>query len=271
MDPLASNRVCSRWQRRLDTGAQGETVGPDASNTTGAARVPLLQAEAVHVTRGNETFKVYIADHENSEHVVLVRGDVSGQENVLCRVSSACVMSTAFGSAECDCQGQLAAAVDVIVKEGRGVLIYLMNQEGRGHGLKWKIRALKNKNEGMDTFAAVEKLGLPHDVRQYDVVPKILEELGVASVTLLTNNPEKFLKIQDAGVNVTEAQQLEVRPPEHAWRHMEAKRVRGHRLTNSYMELDDTAEIVVLGRWLPTVSAQAGDSSQDGTASTLSH
>jgi 3,4-dihydroxy 2-butanone 4-phosphate synthase/GTP cyclohydrolase II len=245
-------------------------VGPDTSNTADAARIPLLQAEALHVTRGNETFRVYIADHDSGEHVVLVRGDVSGHEGVLCRVSSACVMSTALGSAECDCKDQLAVAMDLIAKQERGILIYLVNQEGRGHGLKWKIRALKHKNEGMDTFAAVEKLGLPPDIRQYDVVPKILAELEVASVTLLTNNPEKLHRIQSAGVTVKEAQQLEVRPPEHAWRHMEAKRDRGHRLTISYTD-EDTAEIAVLGRWLPPVIAQAGDSSQSGAASTLSH
>jgi 3,4-dihydroxy 2-butanone 4-phosphate synthase/GTP cyclohydrolase II len=264
------HRVWLRWQQRLDTGAQGETVGPDRSHTAGAAPIPLLQAEALHVTRGNETFKVYIAEHDSGEHVVLVRGDVSGQEGVLCRVSSACVMSTALGSAECDCKDQLAAAMDLIAKEGRGILIYLVNQEGRGHGLKWKIRALKHKNEGMDTFAAVEELGLPPDIRQYDVVPQILDELQVASVTLLTNNPEKVHRIQGAGVTVKETQQLEVCPPAHAWRHMEAKRDRGHRLAVPYID-DDTAEIAVLGRWLPPVIAQAGDSSHDGAASTLSH
>jgi 3,4-dihydroxy 2-butanone 4-phosphate synthase / GTP cyclohydrolase II len=256
--------------RRVDTGAQGETVGPDTSNTADAARIPLLQAEALHVTRGNETFRVYIADHDSGEHVVLVRGDVSGHEGVLCRVSSACVMSTALGSAECDCKDQLAVAMDLIAKQERGILIYLVNQEGRGHGLKWKIRALKHKNEGMDTFAAVEKLGLPSDIRQYDVVPKILNELGVASVTLLTNNPEKLQKIQNTGVTVKEAHQLEVCPPEHAWRHMEAKRNRGHHLAVSYID-EGTAEIAVLGRRLSPVIAQAGDASQEEAASILSH
>jgi GTP cyclohydrolase II len=266
---LASNRVVFALGNDARYGARGVTVASDTSNTADAAPVPLLQAEALHVTRNNGTFKVYIADHESGEHVVLVRGDVSGREGVLCRVSSACVMSTALGSAECDCSDQLSAAMDLIAKEERGILIYLVNQEGRGHGLMWKVRALKNKNNGMDTFAAVEELGLRHDVRQYDVVPMILEALGVGSVTLLTNNPEKLEKIQGAGVDVKETQRLEPCPPEHAWRHMEAKRIRGHRLTNSYMD-GDTADSAMLEEWLP-LTAEVDDSSYDSAALTLSH
>ncbi|HSK89765.1 MAG TPA: GTP cyclohydrolase II [Euzebyales bacterium] len=227
-------------------------------------RGALLQAEAEHVTRRNGTFKVYVAVHGGGEHVVLVKGDVRDREGVLCRVSSACLMSTALLSAECDCKDQLAAAMNLISSDDRGgIVIYLVDQEGRGHGLKWKVRALANKNQGMDTFAAVEHLGLPEDVRDYSVVPAVLEELGVPSVALLTNNPVKRRMIEQAGVVVKETHALEVCPPEHAWRHMEAKRARGHALTNAYMRpgdgdaLTDTAEIPRVGQWMPTVSAGA--------------
>lgn len=220
-------------------------MGSDASDSR-----KVLQAEAEHVTRSNGTFKVYVAEHESGEHVVLVRGDVADQEAVLCRVSSACVMSTALGSAECDCRDQLVAAMDLIAAEECGILIYLVDHEGRGHGLKWKVRALRNKNLGMDTFAAVETLGLSPDVRDYRVVPAILDELGVGSVALLTNNPEKRRNIEAAGVSVKETRPLEVCPPKHAWRHMEAKRSRGHALTNRYSDAD-TTEIPSLGRWMP--------------------
>lgn len=207
------------------------------SHGSGGSTSALLQVEAEHVTRQNGTFKVYVADDEGSEHIVLVRGDVRGREGVLCRVSSACVMSTALGSAECDCTDQLSAAMDIIAHDAHGgIIIYLMDQEGRGHGLKWKIRALKHKNEGMDTFAAVEHLGLDPDVRDYTIVSKILEALQVGSVTLLTNNPEKRDKIQHAGANVKETRLLEVCPPQHAWRHMKAKQVRGHALTTWYLD-----------------------------------
>jgi GTP cyclohydrolase II len=248
----------------------GEIVGSDASSTRDwPAPGALLQAEADHVTRSNGTFRVYVADHKSGEHVVLVRGDVRGHQGVLCRVSSACVMSTALGSAECDCRDQLSAAMELIDAHG-GVVIYLLDQEGRGHGLAWKVRALRNKNMGMDTFAAVETLGLEPDVRDYTVVREILDELGVGSVELLTNNPEKRCRIEAAGVRVTGTRPLEACPPKHAWRHMEAKRLNGHALTNRYVD-SDTAEIPTLdGGWLPAITASTNDYSQDGAASALS-
>lgn len=246
-------------------------MAADTSDTRGPfPSGALLQAEAQHVTRDNGTFKVYVAEHETGEHVVLVRGDVRGREGVLCRVSSACVMSTALGSAECDCDGQVSEAMARISSDARGgILIYLVDQEGRGHGLKWKVRALKHKNDGMDTFAAVEELGLAPDVRDYTVVPAILDELGVVSVALLTNNPEKRRQLERVGVTVSATHALEVPPPRHAWRHMAAKKARGHELANSYVE-HDTAEIPVLRAWMPTVTADGNGHSHDGASSTLS-
>ena len=243
-------------------------VGSDMSDTPGRPR-KVLQAEADHVTRSNGTFKVYIADRETSEAVVLVRGDVRDGEGILCRVSSACVMSTALGSAECDCKEQLSTAMDLIAAERRGIVIYLVNQEGRGHGLTWKVRALRNKNMGMDTFSAVETLGLDPDVRDYSLVPAILDELGVGSVALFTNNPDKRRRIEAAGVRIKETRPLEVYPPPHAWRHMEAKRVRGHALSNTYVDMD-TAEIPALGQWMPAVTASWVAHNQDGATSALS-
>jgi GTP cyclohydrolase II len=229
----------------------------------------LLEVEAEHVTRINGTFRVYVADHEGSEHIVLVRGDVRNREGVLCRVSSACVMSTALGSAECDCMDQLSAAMDLISNyEHGGIIIYLMDQEGRGHGLKWKIRALKHKNEGMDTFAAVEHLGLPPDIRDYTIVPRILDELEVGSVTLLTNNPDKRDKIQRAGVHIKETQPLEVCPPQPAWRHMEAKRVRGHALTTWYIDAEAVGSAVPDGH-LPVETSEHGYAPRGGLKPTV--
>lgn len=249
-------------------------MAADTLDTSPSSSSPdaLLQAEAEHVTRDYGTFKVYVAADAaaDAEHVVLVRGNVAGCHDVLCRVSSACVMSTALGSAECDCSGQVTAAMDRIANDARGgVLIYLVNQEGRGHGLTMKVRALKNKNDGMDTFAAVEKLGLAPDVRDYGVVPRILDELDVLSVALLTNNPEKRMRLEDAGVKVSQTQPLEVCAPRHAWRHMEAKKARGHALSNGYMD-HDTAEIPVLSPWMPTMTADGNSHSHDGASSTFS-
>lgn len=230
---------------------------PPATDALGS----LFRAEAEHVTRQYGSFRVYVADDGGAEHIVLVRGEVRGRERVLCRVSSACVMSTALDSAECDCVDQVNAALQRIASDERGgVLIYLTNQEGRGHGVTWKIRALRHKNDGADTFEAVERLGLLPDVRDYKVVPQILDELGVRSVALLSNNPRKRDELCRVGVNIAEMHALEVCPPRHAWRHMEAKRRRGHTLTNAYM---DTGEIrpgnAAGGRrgdgWMPAVTA----------------
>ena len=225
-------------------------------------------ARATHVTRDHGSFTVYVVEDGDAEHAVLVRGDVRDQPDVLCRVSSACVMSTALGSAECDCSGQVDAALEQIDREGRGVLVYLMDQEGRGHGLKWKVRALRNKNHGMDTFTAVEHLGLPPDIRDYSIVHRVLKALEIHSVVLLTNNPEKRLRLEQADVPVSGTRPLEVCAPRHAWPHMVAKKQRGHVLTNSYMDYD-TAEIPLLKSWMPPMRASFGDHSHDG-ASTLS-
>jgi 3,4-dihydroxy 2-butanone 4-phosphate synthase / GTP cyclohydrolase II len=186
---------------------------------------------ARHLTRRFGEFEILVTDKEQAggEHVVLVRGCVRGEKGVLCRVTSACLTSTALNSAECDCAGQIDAALRLISKAERGVFIYLA-QEGRGHGLTTKIRALRHKNRGLDTFQAVEALGLPADVRTYEVVELILTELNIESVVLLTSNPDKLFAITAAGVRVEEFIPLKVPAPRVARRHILAKRHRGHLL-----------------------------------------
>ncbi len=128
----------------------------------------LFFAEAVHKTQSHGDFTIFVTDPlvAPGEHLVLVRGEVRSAHNVLCRVASACVTSTALDSAECDCVEQLQTALEMIAAADRGVLVYL-SQEGRGHGLGIKIKALAKKNEGLDTLEAVEALGLPADLRDY--------------------------------------------------------------------------------------------------------
>lgn len=227
----------------------------------------VLVAHATHVTNSHGEFAVYAATHDGVVHAVLVRGDVAGRENVVCRVASACVMSTALDSAECDCGIQLAVAMDRIRHHhDGGVLIYLVDQEGRGHGLACKVRALRNKNAGMDTFAAVEELGLPSDVRDYAVVRKILDALDIVSVTLLSNNPDKRIELEAVGVKVSQMQALEVDAPRHAWRHMQAKKDRGHTLTNAYMECVDGA-VATPGETAAHSSAERDGHTHDGASS----
>ena len=215
----------------------GSVDGPAAvSNGAGgssptAGHGPFFAASAKHLTRRFGTFDILITDaaQAGGEHVVLVRGCIGGATRVLCRVASACLTSTALDSAECDCAGQISASLRSISEAGRGVLIYLA-QEGRGHGLTTKVRALRHKNRGLDTFQAVEALGLPVDVRSYEVVQRILQELGVVSVSLLTSNPGKATAIADSGVSVEEVIPLRVPAPRGARRHILAKRRRGHLL-----------------------------------------
>jgi 3,4-dihydroxy 2-butanone 4-phosphate synthase/GTP cyclohydrolase II len=185
-------------------------------------------ASARHRTRRFGDFDVHVAlgDHDGAGHLVLVRGDVADCDDVLCRVASACVTSTALDAADCDCRDQLDASLELIARADHGVVIYL-DQEGRGHGIATKIRALANKNAGLDTLAAVEALGLPTDVRSYRDVAQILTALTVRSVVLLTNNPIKAAQIDEAGVQVSSIRPLRYLVPPEASRHVAAKKARG--------------------------------------------
>lgn len=201
----------------------------------------LFGAAAEHITARHGAFYMYVTASSPklgvpADLVVLVRGDVDGERHVLCRVASSCMTSTALGSIECECALQMDAALNHIHAAGRGVLIYLTDQEGRGHGLTTKVRALANKNRGFDTFAAVEQLGLDPDVRTYNAVAPILGALGVQSVVLLTGNPEKRDAICDAGVTVERTEPLKVAP--YTWtRHsMQAKQARGHTVIGQYVD-----------------------------------
>jgi GTP cyclohydrolase II len=137
------------------------------------------------------------------EHVAIVRGEVSGSVNVLCRVHSECWTSEVLGSLKCDCREQLDAALERIAAEGTGVVVYL-RQEGRGIGLGNKVRAYALQNSGADTVEANLALGFEADSRSYDLAAAILEDLGVRSVRLLTNNPLKVAGLRAAGVPVTD-------------------------------------------------------------------
>jgi GTP cyclohydrolase II len=137
------------------------------------------------------------------EHMAIVRGDLNGASNVLCRVHSECWTSEVLGSLKCDCRDQLDAALERIASEGTGVIVYL-RQEGRGIGLGNKIRAYALQNSGADTVEANLALGFAADERTYDLAAAILADLGVRSVRLLTNNPLKVAGVKAAGVIVAD-------------------------------------------------------------------
>ncbi|KPN71397.1 GTP cyclohydrolase [Neisseria sp. 83E34] len=143
------------------------------------------------------------------EHVALVMGDVGDGEAVLSRVHSECLTGDALFSQKCDCGPQLQAAMQAVQQEGRGVIVYL-RQEGRGIGLINKIRAYQLQDQGMDTVEANVALGLPVDARDFTLARDIFRHLGVKSIRLLTNNPQKVAVLENAGIRVVERVPLRV-------------------------------------------------------------
>ncbi|MGO8994830.1 MAG: GTP cyclohydrolase II [Polyangiaceae bacterium] len=159
------------------------------------------------------------------EHVALVFGEVKGKMGILARVHSECITSEVFGSLKCDCKEQLDAAMGEAARRGAGVILYL-RQEGRGIGLGNKIRAYDLQSRGHDTVDANRLLGLPDDARRYDVARDMLEWLGVKSIRLMTNNPEKVQGLRALGVNVVSRVPVVVPPNPFSAGYLEAKRLR---------------------------------------------
>jgi GTP cyclohydrolase II len=161
------------------------------------------------------------------EHVAMVLGEVGGSD-VLARVHSSCFTGEVLGSLRCDCRAQLDAALERIGREGRGVVVYLV-QEGRGIGLGNKIRAYQLQDDGADTVDANLQLGFDADLRSYDLAAGILADLGVTSVRLMTNNPQKISGLELAGVVVAAHEPHWVAATEHSAGYLAAKKTKlGH-------------------------------------------
>ncbi|MGW2005870.1 GTP cyclohydrolase II [Streptomyces nigrescens] len=167
----------------------------------------------------------YLDLRSGIEQVALVHGDVVG-EQVLTRVHSECLTGDAFASTHCECGDQLSAALREIVAAGRGILVYLQGHEGRGIGLLAKLRAMKLQEGGLDTVEANIALGLPVDAREYGVAAEMLQDLGVRSVRLLSNNPRKREALLRHGIAVTEQVPLLMPPGVENIRYLRAKRER---------------------------------------------
>lgn len=159
---------------------------------------------------GDYLIHLYIDNTTSIEHVALVMGDINLQENVLTRVHSECLTGDIFSSKRCDCGEQLKLAQQMIVKEGLGVIVYLRDHEGRGIGLSNKIRAYALQDKGLDTVEANIALGLPVDSRSFDVAAKILKELKVKSIKLMSNNPSKSAALKINGILINSIVPLKV-------------------------------------------------------------
>jgi 3,4-dihydroxy 2-butanone 4-phosphate synthase/GTP cyclohydrolase II len=179
---------------------------------------------------GNFALIAFRQTNTQEIHMALIKGTWEPDEPVLVRVHSSCVTGDIFGSCRCDCGPQLHAAMDMVEKEGKGIVLY-MNQEGRGIGLINKLKAYKLQEQGMDTVQANVALGLPTDSRDYGVGAQILRDLGISKIRLISNNPQKRVGLLGYGLEIVEQVPIEIAPNPHNEKYLTTKRDKmGHNI-----------------------------------------
>lgn len=187
--------------------------------------VELVETVQLPTDYGEFTLHCFVAKTTGREHLALVKGDVAGKSDVLCRVHSECLTGDVFHSCRCDCGDQLDAAMRMIAKEECGVLVY-MRQEGRGIGLANKLHAYHLQERGLDTVDANVRLGFAPDLREYGLGAEIIKNLGVKSIRLLTNNPRKIAGLSGYGLEITDRVPIVIAPNDHDRKYLDTKRDR---------------------------------------------
>ncbi|MEW6675300.1 MAG: bifunctional 3,4-dihydroxy-2-butanone-4-phosphate synthase/GTP cyclohydrolase II [Nitrospirota bacterium] len=174
----------------------------------------------------------YTNDVDSNIHIALIKGEIKPEDEVLVRVHSQCLTGDVFGSKRCDCGEQIHRAMEMVEKEGKGVVLY-MKQEGRGIGLINKLKAYELQDKGLDTVEANIKLGFKPDLRDYGIGAQILVDLGVRKMRLMTNNPKKIIGLEGYGLKVVERVPIEVRPHKKNITYLKTKKKKlGHMLDN---------------------------------------
>lgn len=202
---------------------------------------------------GEFTCHAYRSKLDGQEYVAFVKGDVAGASDVLVRVHSQCLTGDVFLSARCDCGQQLRQAIGMIEDAGRGVILYIMAHEGRGIGLSHKIRAYRLQEQGRDTVEANVELGFAPDQRDYGVGAQVLVDLGLSSLKLMTNSPQKFAGIEGYGLSITDRIPLETSPTGQNIDYLRTKRDKfGHLLEG----LGDLPNLNDIDERLPDSKAQ---------------
>jgi len=223
---------------------------PDLKNFSKKYNLPIISIEDIirykrerekqikHVSQatiptkhGEFLVHAYASMIDGVEHVAFVKGDVYGKQNVLVRVHSECLTGDLFGSLRCDCGDQLEKSLEMIAQAKSGVLVYLRDHEGRGIGLGQKLRAYKLQEMGLDTVEANTELGFVADLRNYGIGAQILVDLGLSTIRLMTNNPEKYAGLAGFGLTITERVPLESKPNDTNRKYLMTKKTKmGHLL-----------------------------------------